>query len=252
MSGQLKPVLVVPVFNHGAAFAAILPGLQRAGLPIIVVDDGSDPETRDLLESIAVRHDDLELLRSPVNQGKGSAVCIGLRRAHQLGYTHAVQIDGDGQHDCRDIGRFIASARAAPQAVIAGLPVYDRTVPLGRRIGRYFTHVWIWLETLSFDIRDSMCGFRVYPLATTCALLDRVNVGRRMDFDPEILVRLHWLGVPIVQIPTPVTYPSDGKSHFRLLGDNVLIAAMHARLFFGMIARLTNRKRRASLQAQEL
>jgi hypothetical protein len=47
-----------------------------------------------------------------------------------------------------------------------------------------------------------MCGFRVYPLAATVPLLDRFRLGRRMDFDIEILVRLHWQGVPMRWLPT--------------------------------------------------
>jgi hypothetical protein len=58
-----------------------------------------------------------------------------------------------------------------------------------------------------------------------------------MDFDPEVLVRLHWRGVEMVNVPTHVTYPRDGVSHFRYGFDNLLIVAMYARLFVGMLLR---------------
>lgn len=122
-------------------------------------------------------------------------------------------------------------------AVICGYPRYDASVPKGRLYARYLTHVWVWINTLSLAIRDSMCGFRVYPLEPTLALLDRVRLGRRMDFDTEILVRLHWQEQPMVWLPTRVHYPADGVSHFRLWLDNALISAMHARLFCGMLLR---------------
>ena len=125
-----------------------------------------------------------------------------------------------------------------PDAVISGCPVYDQSVPKGRLYGRYLTHVWVWINTLSLQIRDSMCGFRVYPLAATLALLNRAQIGRRMDFDVEILVRLHWQGVPIRNRPTRVIYPEDGVSHFQLWRDNARISKMHARLFFGMLLRM--------------
>jgi hypothetical protein len=82
-----------------------------------------------------------------------------------------------------------------------------------------------------------MCGFRVYPLRTVLALADSEPMGERMDFDTEVVVRLHWRGVPIIEIPTRVLYPQDGVSHFQLWRDNVLISRMHARLFFGMLRR---------------
>jgi hypothetical protein len=104
--------------------------------------------------------------------------------------------------------------------------------------GRYLTHVWVWINTLSFEIADSLCGLRVYPLATACELWRRARLGRRMDFDVEIMVRMSWQGAPIICLPTQVHYPLDGVSHFDLVRDNVRISAMHARLFCGMLARL--------------
>src|SRR5206468_913777 len=121
-----------------------------------------------------------------------------------------------------------------------GLPcilVDDESVPRGRLYGRYATHVWVWINTLSLDIRDSMCGFRVYPLASLVELLDDARIGWRMDFDTDVIVRLHWRGVPVVNQPTRVTYPRDGISHFRMGRDNLRISWMHARLFAGMLLR---------------
>jgi hypothetical protein len=63
-------------------------------------------------------------------------------------------------------------------------------------------------------------------------------MGLRMDFDPEIMVRAHWRGIPVVNRETRVTYPMDGVSHFDVVRDNVRISRMHARLFFGMLWRL--------------
>jgi hypothetical protein len=95
----------------------------------------------------------------------------------------------------------------------------------------------VWINSLSFAIKDSMCGFRVYPLQTTLAVLVP-GIGKRMDFDPEVAVRLVWAGTPIINVPTAVRYPTDGVSHFHLFKDNALISAMHTRLFFGMLWRL--------------
>ncbi len=125
-----------------------------------------------------------------------------------------MQIDADGQHDVADVPRFVEAARAEPAAVIPGRPVYDASAPKFARYGRYLTHVWVWIETLSFEIRDSMCGFRLYPLDLVCALIDRVALPERMDFDIEILVRLHWQHALFRSIPTRVTYATDGVSHF--------------------------------------
>jgi hypothetical protein len=205
---------------------------------MFVVDDGSDAATQAVLAKLACDYrKQMTLLRLPVNGGKGAAVMAGLRAARQAGFTHALQIDADGQHDANDVPLFLDAARAEPGAVILGRPVYDESVPKSRLYGRYLTHVWVWMETLSFTIRDSMCGFRLYPLDAACALIDSVRLGTRMDFDIEILVRLYWRRLAFRSIPTRVVYATDGVSHFDVLWDNVRISASHTRLACGMVLR---------------
>lgn len=235
----MRACIVIPVFNHGIAVARVLDELAPFGLPVLLVDDGSEADCAARLRGLAdATPDRITLLRRPRNGGKGAAVMDGLRRAFQEGFTHAVQLDADGQHEIGDLPRFLESADAHPQALITGTPVYDDSVPKARLYGRYLSHVWVWINTLSLDIRDSMCGFRVYPLASTMAVIEAENPGRHMEFDSEILIRLHWRGVPMINLPTRVRYPSDGISHFRLWRDNVLITGMHARLLAGMLWRL--------------
>lgn len=234
-----RPVVVIPVYNHEEAIGAMVAGVRRHGIDCLLVDDGSKPSCAAVLDALAAADPGVHLERLPANRGKGGAVMAGLRAAAaRLGATHAVQIDADGQHDAADIPAFLALAEAQPQAIVCGAPVYDASVPKGRLYGRYLTHVWVWINTLSLDIRDSMCGFRVYPLARVLPLIDSEPMGLRMDFDPEIMVRAHWRGVPVVNRETRVTYPMDGVSHFDVVRDNVRISKMHARLFFGMLWRL--------------
>ncbi len=237
---DFRLALVVPVYNHGQSFGAMFPALEATGFPIIAVDDGSDQATAAMLAQLS-SSPTLTVLTHGLNRGKGAAVMTGLRHAAAAGFSHVLQIDSDGQHDPTDIPRFVHAARAVPGAVVIGRPRFDASMPLGRRIGRYLTHVWVWLETLSFDITDSMCGFRIYPLQAVLPIMAAHSLGRRMDFDPEILVRLHWQGTPVLELDTRVTYPEGGRSNFRMLDDNLLITAMHTRLVAGMLWRLPGR-----------
>lgn len=232
----MKVCAVIPVYNHGGTVGGVAAKLREQGLPVLLVDDGSAAATAAQLDALA-RQDGIQLLRLPHNQGKGVAVIAGMRLAVEQGYTHGLQIDADGQHDAFDASRFVAAAQAHPEALICGCPIYDASVPRARLYGRYATHIWVWINTLSFSVRDSMCGFRIYPLATTLPQLAHASMGRRMDFDTEIAVRLVWAGVPVINQPTRVHYPVGGISHFRVWRDNVLISAMHTRLFFGMLWR---------------
>ncbi|MDX2126636.1 MAG: glycosyltransferase [Aeromonas hydrophila] len=252
----MTPCILIPCYNHAGPLAAVLARLAEYGLPCLLVDDGSEPVAAAALAALAARYPWVTLLRHPHNQGKGGAVMTGLRRAHALGFSHALQVDADGQHDLADIPALLAEADKHPAALVSGRPLYDDSVPKGRLYGRYITHVWVWIETLSFAIKDSMCGFRVYPLAATCALLERVALGRRMDFDTEVMVRLYWAGVAVRFVPTRVIYPADGSSHFQLWRDNRDISWMHTRLvcslLWDQLLRLCRWPRRLGARAAQL
>ncbi|MCW5220052.1 glycosyltransferase family 2 protein [Verminephrobacter aporrectodeae subsp. tuberculatae] len=234
-----KVVAVIPCYDHAQTIGRMVDAVRAHQLDAIVVDDGSHAACAEVLDGLARLHGaSMTLLRLAHNQGKGGAMMAGLQRALALGYTHALQIDADGQHDVADIPKFLALSGEQPDAVVYGAALYDDCVPKARLYGRYATHVWVWINTLSLDIRDSMCGFRVYPLAPVVRLIQQTRLGRRMDFDTELLVRLHWQGLRLTCQPTRVRYPADGVSHFKLVLDNVLISRMHARMLAGMLLRL--------------
>lgn len=232
-----NPCVVIPVYNHEHAIGTVVESIRSQNVPIVLVDDGSNVACAAELDRLSqLQH--VSLLRHDHNRGKGAAVCWGLRHAFEQGFTHAIQVDADGQHTLEDVSRFIEEARVRPKHVICGHPIFDASIPKSRYYGRYLTHALVWLETLSFEIIDSMCGFRLYPLATTVAMLNDHGVGARMDFDTEILVRLFWRGVPLHWIATRVSYPLDGISHFRMFLDNVRMTSLHVRLILGMLIRV--------------
>jgi glycosyltransferase involved in cell wall biosynthesis len=228
--------VIIPVYNHEHAIGAVVESIRAQGLPLLLVDDGCSAVCRLELERLSALPG-VTLVRHEKNRGKGAAVVTGLKTAYAQGFTHALQIDADGQHTLADVRRFVEEARAFPADIICGRPIFDASIPKSRYYGRYLTHGLVWLETLSFEIIDSMCGFRVYPLAPTMALLARRNIGARMDFDTEILVRLVWRGTPTRWLATRVCYPLDGVSHYRLFLDNVRMTSLHARLLLGMVLR---------------
>jgi glycosyltransferase involved in cell wall biosynthesis len=231
------PCVVIPVYNHEHAIGAVVGAIRAQGVPMVLVDDGSSQACAEVLQRLSAAPE-VTLVRHESNRGKGAAVVTGMRTARARGYSHAVQIDADGQHTVSDVSRFVEEARRHPEAVICGRPIFDDSIPRSRYYGRYLTHSLVWLETLSFELIDTMCGFRVYPLAVTLALLDRSGVGPRMDFDTEVLVRLYWRGVHTRWLETKVSYPLDGVSHYRMVRDNVRMTLLHIGLLLGMLVRL--------------
>ena len=148
---------IVPSHNHWQALGQVVAALRAARLPVFIIDDGSGPAAA---AAIAALHDPaggVEVHRFEVNQGKGAAVIEGFRRTLQAGFTHAVQVDADGQHDLHALPRLLARAAAHPGALVSGQPIFDETMRTNRKVGRWITHVWVWIETLSLTITDSMC-----------------------------------------------------------------------------------------------
>jgi glycosyltransferase involved in cell wall biosynthesis len=245
----MRVCILIPHYRHEYLVAQVLRKVSEYSLPIIVVDDGSPAESFAQLQQAVSAAANAQLDRLPRNRGKGAAIARGLQLAAGQGFTHAVQVDADGQHAISDIAVLLKLSRAQPEALVSGKPVYDATVPSVRLKGRQISIFWAQVNTWSRDIVDPMCGLRVYPVHRTLRLIGGRKLWMRMEFDTEILVRAHWAGVPLRFVPVSVTYPANGVSHFRMLRDNVLISGMHTRLFFGMLLRapllLARRLRRA-------
>lgn len=233
-----RPCVLVPTYNNPKTVRKVVSEARRFIKDVVLVDDGSAPEGQaacDAIEAEGLAY----VKRRPKNGGKGAAVKTGFEVATQLGFTHAVQVDADGQHDLSRMPAFLAAGQDNPQALILGYPEYDDSVPTVRRIARRFTDFWVALETGRGIIRDAMVGFRCYPLA----LARQVNAGgNRMDFDVEIAVRMAWAKVPIINVPVGVRYLSadeGGISHFQPFWDNVRFSWLHTRLTtLGVFVRL--------------
>lgn len=229
--------VVIPVYNHPHKIADTIAALRAQNLPIVMVDDGSEAGCAQLLDALTQSFDNVHLLRHSCNQGKGAAVCNGLNWACARGYSHALQIDADGQHNLNDVPKFIAAAQNNPQQIISGDRIYINA-PKSRMRARRITDIWVWINTLSLEIKDSMCGYRLYPLSQVMPILTRYAIGKRMSFDTDILVKLVWSGCRVSHIPTQVVYADSIPSHFHVVKDNVRISWMHTQHFFGMLVRL--------------
>ncbi|RYZ93025.1 MAG: glycosyltransferase family 2 protein, partial [Moraxellaceae bacterium] len=225
-------------YNHERQFTAFLPQLVATGLPCVIVDDGSSEQSLALLKDALAHYTNIHFFSQHRNRGKGAAVKAGFVHARALGFTHAIQIDADGQHEVADLEKFLTVSRAQPDAIICGKPVFDESAPKVRVYGRKVTDFVVAFETLSLKIKDGLCGYRVYPLAAMENIVDRFFIGSRMDFDTDLLVKAVWLDIPLVFVNTQVIYPEQSVSHFNYLRDNLLLIRLHTRLIFGMLLRL--------------
>lgn len=234
----MKYCIVVPHYKHETLFSAFLPKLITLNLPCIIVDDGSGEESVNTVNSLVQNLRDFYLVKHSVNRGKGAAVMTACHYASALGFTHVLQLDADGQHNVNDVAQLLHYSYEHPDTIISGRPFFDESAPKIRIYGRKITDFWVALETFSFQVKDSLCGFRVYPLHAMEHLIDNYYLGPRMDFDTEVLVKAVWANIALHYIPTKVIYHKQTISHFHYFRDNCMLIRLHVRLMFGMALRL--------------
>ena len=253
----MKYGFVVPVYNHGSTLEGVVQKLSAHNFPVIVVDDGNDAENKAFISAVEKKYPLVTVVTRAKNGGKGKAMSDGVRKAHEMGLTHILQIDSDGQHDAGRVARFLELSEKNPEAVICGYPEYDVEAPKSRVRGRKIANGWVHLVTLSHQIKDAMIGFRIYPVEPYFKLLNsHAILDSRMGFDIDILVHLSWKGVPIISESVKVSYPEDGISNFRMFRDNVHISLTYTRLCLGLLVRFPlilarKARRKGSLSVNE-
>lgn len=230
----MRICLLIPHYEHAGAIGDLLarlePHVREHDLGCIVVDDGSGDTARGVLRELRSRHDFLTVVWRERNGGQGAAKRTGYRHALAEGFTHSLELDADGQHDTDDVPRFLEQMKAHPSAAVLGRPLFGAEAPRARLWGRQLSVGLVWLACGSTTVRDPLCGYRGLPLARAVEVIDAAHTGNRMSFDPEFAVRLFRAGLPIVTLPTQVSYPTDGVSHFDMVRDNLRLATTYARL----------------------
>ena len=234
-------VVIIPSFNSGKQLAITAREALDQWNPVWVVLDGSTDGSDAALVDLKNLRSDLRVIVRPRNGGKGAAVFQGLQLAEREGYEYGLVLDADGQHPCDKIPEFFRLALLGSHSFILGTPIFGSDAPRLRVYGRWFGNFFAELETLGGGIRDSLFGFRVYPVRPSLRILEAIKTARGFDFDTELAVRLLWAGIHPVNLPIPVVYPTKQKggiSHFRYLQDNLILIRMHIMLLARTIPRL--------------
>ncbi len=220
----LKLRIAIPAYNNAGTVKRVVQDALETGAEVMVVDDGSTDGTADRLDALPVH-----IIRHDRNMGKGAAILSALHACREKGVTHMVTLDADGQHDPRDVPRFIAAIKSNPHAFLVGNRNFNRmTTPWVSRFGRRFSNFWFRLQT-GRSLQDTQCGFRAYPVVA----LDRLRLRERhFSFEIEVLVKAAWAGVPLQDVTVSVFYPekSERVSHFHPFTDNLRLTLLNTRL----------------------
>jgi glycosyltransferase involved in cell wall biosynthesis len=157
MSGSNRFCVLVPTFDNPRTIRSVVLGARAHLDDVVVVDDGSGGEARRAAQQLSDEGLARVVFRAK-NRGKGAAMKTGFVAAREWGYSHVLQVDADGQHDMNDVPRFLEVARANPEALVLGAPVFDASAPKIRLMGRKITQFLTHIETLDRVITDPMCG----------------------------------------------------------------------------------------------
>ncbi len=234
-------LVILPSYNSGPLLRKTVLTVLEKWKPVWVVLDGSTDLSVADAHELQQDHRDLRLFSLSENHGKGGAALVAMKAALETGFSHALLMDADGQHSADHVVQFMQTSIAHPKAMILGVPIFGSDAPRERVTGRCVGNWFANLETLWGGVRDSLFGFRVYPLAPAVRIMESIKTARRFDFDTEISVRLFWAGVRPINQLVPVHYPPrqlGGVTHFNYFRDNLLLAGTHTRLCLLLLTRL--------------
>ncbi len=200
---------LVPAYQAAATIAEVVRTTQAVLPRVLVVDDGSADDTAARAGAAGA-----DVVRLPVNQGKGAALTAGLRRLAAAGVARALTLDADGQHLPDQIPVLLAASDEAPGAIVVGVrrkagQEIRRINLIGNAIADFFMR-----RIAGRSLPDTQSGFRVYPVAATLALGTQ---GTRYDFETEVLLRAARRGMDVRGVEVAVYYPpvAERVSHYR-------------------------------------
>jgi len=205
--------VLIPCLNEERAIGRVVSEALALGLPVIVVDDGSDDRTPDIVGAMPVT-----LLRHDRRRGKGEALRTGFREANRMGYDAVVTMDGDGQHLAADIPAIIAAGERYPGAIVIGARLLDREQqPNGRRRANAVAD-WGISWACALPISDTQSGQRLYPRQT----LDLADIpAEHFVFEAAVLITAcRERGIGVVSVPIASRYQGEFRlSHFSPVRD---------------------------------
>ena len=226
-----KICVIVPTYNNSGTIADVLSRIYKITQNIIVVNDGSNDNTKYILQNIGFS---LTIVEYEQNRGKGYALKCGFRKALSMGFRNAITIDSDGQHFPEDIPILVDAYREHPGALVIGVRNLSQdNMPGSNTFANKFSNFWFCVQTL-VKLKDTQSGYRLYPVS-------RIKTSwiftSRYEAELELLVFAAWHGIDIRQVDVRVYYPSPEErvTNFRPGYDFFRISILNTMLCMGAL-----------------
>jgi glycosyltransferase involved in cell wall biosynthesis len=219
-----KISVIIPTYNEKKTIKHIVENVLKHVKHVVVVDDCSTDSTINELSDF-----EITLLQNNENLGKAGTLWRGIDHAIRQGFEKIITMDADGQHMPDDIPRFIETSYDYPRRIVVGMRFQSSVgIPKARYNANKFANFWVaWASGM--PLKDSQCGFRLYPAELFSQVKIKTKKGRGFVFESEVLIEAGRNGYKVVSIPIDAIYSDDARaSHFRPVLDIAKITIMVA------------------------
>jgi glycosyltransferase involved in cell wall biosynthesis len=209
----MRVLAIVPAYNEEQSLPALIAELRNVECDTLVVNDASTDSTEHVARGAGV-----PVLSLAVNLGIGGAVQSGFLYAIRNGYDLVVQVDGDGQHDPRQIQTILGPLIAGEADCVIGSRYHpskpDRCyrTPLTRRLGMHFSTGILQIAT-GLRVYDTTSGFRALNRNAFEFFATKYPVDHP---EAESLLVLYQAGFRIVEVPVTMRLRTGGQSLFSI------------------------------------
>ena len=213
---MFRTLTALPVYNEVDHVAAAIAGALSYCQDVLVVDDGSNDGTAELLAA----RNDIRLLTHPQNHGYGAGLRSAFDFAIHSGYDVLVTMDCDGQHQPQLIPKFAETCSRESVDIVSGsrylrrFPGDSEPPEARRRINEMITAEVN--RRLGLDLTDAFCGFKAYNVPAL-AKIELSETGYAMPL--ELWVRAVQVGLRIIELPVPLIYLDEKRSFGGALDD---------------------------------
>jgi glycosyltransferase involved in cell wall biosynthesis len=220
---------VIPCYNVGVRCIPVIQEASRHVGRVLAVDDGSTDDTR-----ASIRRSGAELVAFERNRGKGFALIEGFSIALKDEQCEAVlTLDGDGQHDPREIPTLLAAFSAGAGDLIIGARAGPwKAMPFRRRLANRCSSLLI-SKLCGQPLPDSQSGFRLISRPALERLLSSLKPGR-YETETQMLILASRLGLRISSVPIATIYSesTNAASSFHPLRDTFLVTRVICQAFW--------------------